>query len=422
MCNSLPHGWRLSSFSNVFSEIRNGCSLNQNTQGKGVPVSRIETISHDSINYQKVGWLQTEVNIEKYRLQRGDILFSHINSVTHIGKCALKNDDELLYHGMNLLMLRIKEGDFTPGFVHQLLSWDVVRSDFRKKAKQAINQASLNLQDIKGTAYPTPPLPEQKKIATILSSVDEVIEKTRAQIEKLKDLKTGMMQELLTKGIGHTEFKDSPVGRIPASWRCSTLESVLQDIIDCEHKTAPYVDRSEYLVVRTANVRDGQLSTEEIRHTTKEAYLEWTARAIPSFGDILFTREAPAGESCIVPNGLNVCLGQRMVLIRPTPGEVLPQFLSLFLNTGVAKAAIYKLSIGTTVTRINIEDIRKIPCVVPPMLEQERIVKFFSELAIRLSKTEQKLHAFTLTKRALMQDLLTGKVRVNVNQEEAASA
>lgn len=73
-----------------------------------------------------------------------------------------------------------------------------------------------------------PPLPEQQIIAAILSSVDDVIEKTRAQVDKLKDLKTGMMQELLTKGIGsggvpHTEFKDSPLGRIPVSWDVYSL-------------------------------------------------------------------------------------------------------------------------------------------------------------------------------------------------------
>src|SRR5690606_18090409 len=73
----------------------------------------------------------------------------------------------------------------------------------------------------------TPPLPEQQRIATILSSVDDVIEKTRAQIDKLKDLKTGMMQELLTQGIGHTEFKDSPVGRVPASWNVKHIGDLL---------------------------------------------------------------------------------------------------------------------------------------------------------------------------------------------------
>ena len=73
-----------------------------------------------------------------------------------------------------------------------------------------------------------PHFPEQKKIAAILTSVDEVIEKTQAQIDKLKDLKTAMMQELLTCGVGvegkpHTEFKDSPVGRIPKGWEVRVL-------------------------------------------------------------------------------------------------------------------------------------------------------------------------------------------------------
>ena len=68
-----------------------------------------------------------------------------------------------------------------------------------------------------------PPLPEQKKIASILTSVDEVIENTQKQIDKLQDLKKATMNELLTKGIGHTEFKDSELGRIPKSWEVRSL-------------------------------------------------------------------------------------------------------------------------------------------------------------------------------------------------------
>src|SRR5690554_2405567 len=92
---------------------------------------------------------------------------------------------------------------------------------------QGSGQPNLSGQLIKTLNLPIPPLPEQQKIAAILSSVDDVIEKTRAQIDKLKDLKTGMMQELLTKGIGHTEFKDSPVGRIPRSWSVASLSELI---------------------------------------------------------------------------------------------------------------------------------------------------------------------------------------------------
>ena len=95
-----------------------------------------------------------------------------------------------------------------------------------KFQQQTTGIINFQLAEYLGYKSAFPPLPEQQKIATILTSVDTVIEKTRAQIDKLKDLKTGMMQELLTKGIGHTEFKDSPVGRIPASWEVKTLGDV----------------------------------------------------------------------------------------------------------------------------------------------------------------------------------------------------
>jgi type I restriction enzyme, S subunit len=72
-------------------------------------------------------------------------------------------------------------------------------------------------------------------------------------------------------------------------------------VIDCEHKTAPYIEYSEYLVVRTNNVRNGNLILDDIKYTTKEGFIEWTQRAIPQHGDVLFTREAPAGEVCLVP-------------------------------------------------------------------------------------------------------------------------
>ncbi len=266
-----------------------------------------------------------------------------------------------------------------------------------------------------------PPLPEQQKIATILSSVDDVIEKTRAQIDKLKDLKTGMMQELLTKGIGHTEFKDSPVGRIPVEWEVLALESIVESIVDCEHKTAPYVENSEFLVVRTSNVRDGEIVYDDMRFTTGEAFREWTKRAVPTGGDVLFTREAPAGESCMVPAGVKICMGQRMVLLRPKVDKVYPDYFSLYLTSEAAKLAIYELSIGTTVTRINIEDIKRIPCVVPPVKEQREIHLKVSSVQSVITKKELFLSSSESIKKALMQDLLTGKVRVKLTDKESAS-
>src|SRR5690554_2356870 len=128
-----------------------------------------------------------------------------------------------------------------------------------KRYTKGSAQEGLNLEDVEKFLISVPPLPEQQKIATILSSVDDVIGKTRAQIDKLKDLKTGMMQELLTKGIGHTEFKDSPVGRIPAEWTVKKLDDLSEKISDGIHTTPKYVEKSEYHFINGNNLQDGQI-------------------------------------------------------------------------------------------------------------------------------------------------------------------
>ena len=87
-------------------------------------------------------------------------------------------------------------------------------------------QPQITGESLKSVTLPFPPLPEQKKIASILTSVDEVIENTQQQIDKLQDLKKATMNELLSKGIGHTEFKDSELGRIPKSWKIGTIENL----------------------------------------------------------------------------------------------------------------------------------------------------------------------------------------------------
>ena len=308
-----------------------------------------------------------------------------------------------------------------PGYDTRFVHYNLVHKNILKFINGG-TRSKLNQSDMREISFLAPPLPEQQKIATILSSVDDVIEKTRAQIDKLKDLKTGMMQELLTQGIGHTEFKDSPVGRIPAGWSVIDLGRLLDAIFDCEHKTAPYVEQSPYMVIRTSNVRNGELVFNDMRYTTHDAYDLWTRRAVPQYGDILFTREAPAGESCIVPEGIKICMGQRLVLLRTNKNAVSSDFLSLYLNSQKAKSAIQDLTIGTTVTRINIDDIGKIPCAIPSMTEQIKISLTLRSIIKKLSAETKKLYHLEAIKKALMQDLLTGKVRVKLDSPEVAAA
>ncbi len=182
-------------------------------------------------------------------------------------------------------------------------------------------------------------------------------------------------------------------------------------MVDCEHKTAPYVESSEYFVVRTNNVKSGVLDYTDIKCTSFEGFEEWTKRAVPKFGQILFTREAPAGESCLVPKGKKVCLGQRMVLLIPNDAHSDGVFLSYVLQSRTGTFEIQKYVIGTTVTRINIADIKKIVVTGPSLPEQQKIAGFLSAVDEKLKHLNRKKELLQQYKKGAMQKLFSQELR-----------
>jgi len=196
---TIPKDWSLKELNEVLKVIRNGSSKKQNKQGQGLPVSRIETISDGTINYDKVGYVDLEPeDLKKHELEKGDVLFSHINSIAHIGKVAQYKADKKLYHGMNLLKLRFDNKIVTDQFMLHRLKSINAKHFYERYAKQAVNQASLNQKDVGLYTFPLPSLEEQKKIASIISLVESKIKKEEEYKAKLERLKKGLMQKLLT--------------------------------------------------------------------------------------------------------------------------------------------------------------------------------------------------------------------------------
>lgn len=155
----------------------------QSREGDGDPISRIETIATGEFNFEKVGRAElSEADRKKYRLQVGDILFSHINSPPHIGKSALLKREDAIYHGVNLLLLRPKE-HVDARFLQSYLSYLHQSGFWRSRCKQSVNQASVNQTDIKAIQMPVPPLEEQQRIVAVLDEAFEGLARARAHAE-----------------------------------------------------------------------------------------------------------------------------------------------------------------------------------------------------------------------------------------------
>ena len=152
-------------------EIRSGYSGNQLQGGKGLGVSRIETISAHNINLERIGYVAPFDASENYRLQVGDILFSNINSVEYIGNTAFIDKDYNLYHGMNLLRLIPFRNVVVPFYLYILLNTNRMLKHFKTICNKAVSQASINQKELGKTIVMLPSLEKQKQVCNIYQAM-----------------------------------------------------------------------------------------------------------------------------------------------------------------------------------------------------------------------------------------------------------
>lgn len=188
--------WEEKRLDEVTQSIKNGLSLNQNSENNGYKVTRIETISDTTINMNKVGYVTTNLDISNYKLEIGDMLFSNINSVKHIGKIAYVDKDYNLYHGMNLLNIKVNQIKNNSKFIYYLLTSKKYKNHFETICNQAVSQASINQTDLKKIKLLLPQIKEQTKIANFLSAIDEKLLHVKTQIEQTKQFKKALLQQM----------------------------------------------------------------------------------------------------------------------------------------------------------------------------------------------------------------------------------
>ncbi|MAT50566.1 MAG: hypothetical protein CMK32_05225 [Porticoccaceae bacterium] len=329
--------------------------------------------------------------------------------------------------GNSMALDNVQSNVISQNYLYYALKYRGVGDSISGSAQPQITGAGL-----RAIEFPAPPLPEQQKIAAILSSVDDVIEKTRTQIDKLKDLKTGMMQELLTKGIGHTEFKDSPVGRIPAAWDTYSAKELLSRKIllglqDGNHGSQ-YPRSSEFVkhgvpYIAASHISEfGEIDFSQCPHLSQDHANRLRIRPAQS-GDVILTHNATVGRTAIIPDDKHeVIASTSTTYYRTDPTKLLNRYLVTYFQSTAFVSQLQAIMGQTTRNQVPITAQRELQIVLPPMYEQVAIATAIESVTIRIKMLRSKFDHLMLAKKALMQDLLTGKVRVNVDQKESAVA
>ena len=281
----------------------------------------------------------------------------------------------------------------------------------------------INQRNFEAIIVPRPSKEEQRRIAEILDTIDEAIQKTEALISKLKAMKQGLLQDLLTRGLdkngklrdpkAHPEqFKDSPLGRIPKEWHTTQLAKI---VIRAEYGISVSLeDNSGIPVLRMNNLVAGEVDLSALKYSkSREA-----SNLLLNPRDVLFNRTNSmehVGRTAIWRGQLEgISFASYLVRIVPDYSKLIPEYLNLWLNSQSTQILIRKYA-TPSVHQVNINptNLQKSDITLPQSLEEQyAIVDVVEAHDAHIRTEEQYRDKLKLQKKGLMHDLLTGKVRV----------
>ena len=400
----MKKGWITSTLGDVLAVLRNGVNCKQDKSGKGDRISRIESISDASFDLEKVGYSElTERDKERYRLRPGDILFSHINSAVHVGKTAVFDSTEPVYHGVNLLLMRPKEV-LTSAYLERALKFLFQNGYWCGVCKQSVNQASVNQQDISRVeiSYPKS-LSEQQRIVGVLDEAFEGIASAKGNAEKNLENARAIFESYL-----QAVFSQCGPG-----WVNSTIGAEIR-FIDYRGKT-PVKTSSGIRLITAKNVKMGYLQEAPMEFIAAASYKGWMTRGIPKKGDVLFTTEAPLANVAQLDMDQKVAFAQRIIIMQPNVARLDSTFLKYLLLSRPVQQRIRIKGTGATVQGIKARLLKTIEISFPKSrTEQEQIVEKLDDVNEEVQRLasiyQQKLVALEALKKSLLHQAFSGQL------------
>jgi len=373
------------------------------------PISRIESISYATFDLGKVGFADlSERDKERYQLRKGDILFSHINSAVHVGKTAVFESDEPVYHGVNLLLMRPKD-TVTARFLDYTLKFLFVNGYWRGICKQSVNQASVNQQDISKVEFRYPQsLPEQRRIVGILDEAFAGIATAKAHAEKNLQNARALFESHL-----NAVFTQRGEG-----WNDKPLETVAAIINGYAFKSGDFSSTKGVKCIKITNVGIREFVPEANESLPAHFADEYSAVSVKEGSIVLaLTRTIISGglKVAVVPSDFDgALLNQRVASILAKSDKLMASFLFFYFCT--EQVVDYVLDRVNTLMQPNlsIRDLRAMPIPAPSLRDQERITRQLSLLRDEKKRIEsiyqRKLAALDELKKSLLHQAFSGQL------------
>lgn len=387
--------------------------------GVGEPyITYLQVFTNKSSNPSLFGKVKIDSSESQSLVNYGDILFTTSSETYHeVGMPSVYlNKDTNPHLNSFCFGFRPNSDDvLDPKFANYYLRSD----EFRRKVfplAQGSTRFNLSKKSFLKLSLDIPPVKEQKSIASVLASVDAAIGAFELKLLKLDDVNKATLMKLMSQGIKNTEFSSPLNGGYPKSWTLMTCGEICDRIFVgiATSTTHAYTDNKGVPILRNQNIGDGEILSDDLLYITQEFSLENSSKKL-KIGDVISARTGYPGISAVVDERFDGCHTFTTLISRVNPKIITPEFYCLFMNSPIGKEAIKKVQAGGAQQNLNVEMLKKIKFGIPPLEEQIKIVGIMNSIGEGIRSTRAKRDSFLSIKKGLMQDLLTGKVRVPVN-------
>ncbi|MGF0110201.1 restriction endonuclease subunit S [Clostridium sp. SGI.024] len=415
--NKIRDGYKMTELGEIPSEwkvktIDDICYLNPDTLSNKtkenllIEYIDIESVTPRKINGTKIFEFKDAPSRARRVVKKNDIIMSTVRPYLK-AFAKINIDRENLVCSTGFAVLRVKE-NVNHEFVFQTILSDYYIQQLSNKMVGS-NYPAVNTSDVKESFIILPPIEEQEKIASILSTVDEQIDNVDGLIEKNKELKKGLMQQLLTKGIGHTKFKKTEVGEIPEHWEVKKLKDLGNSIIGLTYSPDDLVEAGEgTLVLRSSNIKNSRIVFDDNKYVKTNIQ----DKLIVKEDDILICSR----------NGSKDLIGKCALIDKKTEGSSFGAFMTIYrsdynkylfnvFTSYMFKRQIYN-NLGATINQITTDNLNNFKVILPPINEQEEIASILLKVDEKIDEYVNKKEKLEELKKGLMQQLLTGNIRV----------
>lgn len=334
--------------------MTNGSTADQSKEITDFPITRIETISSGKIDKRKVNYVEfSQKEIENYKLDVGDILFSHINSFERVGHSAIVVENDLpIYHGMNLLRIKPNSEIICPEYLFLFLKTNHAKSFYEEFAQRAINQASINQNTLKElrVLYPENKTDQQHIASQIISKLEKVEQMRQAalqQKEAVEALQGALLREVFP-------FKEGD--ELPKGWKWEKLEKIFEEV---KNQVQPYEEEFKTLpFVGLENV---------VSHTREYTDEEYNPPASTCFKfdetNILYGKLRPYLNKVFLPSSK----GKSSMELIPlkTKNNYSREFLAAVLQSEAVIGDTVKFSTGGRMPRADLKKLKKLEIAIP---------------------------------------------------------